>query len=69
MTKIKRSYTIDLDLDNAIGRLASRLGQSNSQLIGNILRDDPEMKQLLKQIHTMKEMPDHMPELNGEITV
>ena len=67
MTKIKRSYTIDLDLDNAIGRLATRLEQSNSQLIGNILRKDPEIEKLLKQIHSIKDMPDYTPEINGEI--
>ena len=68
MTKIKRSYTIDLDLDNAIGRLATRLEQSNSALIGHILRDDPEIKKLLEQIRAAPRMPDFSPELNGEIT-
>lgn len=56
MTKIKRSYTINADLDNAIGRLSTRLGQSNSQLVENILRKDQEIDKLLKQIRAMEEM-------------
>ena len=69
MTKIKRSYTIDLDLDNAIGRLATILGQSTSSLIGNILRDDPEIKKLLQQLHATQDMPDYTPKLNGKVLV
>jgi hypothetical protein len=67
MTKIKRSFTIDLDLDNAIGRLATKLGQSNSQLIGNILRKDPEIEKLIDQIHNMQEMPDYTPKIKKAI--
>lgn len=67
MTKIKRSYTINADLDNAIGRLSTRLGQSNSQLVENILRKDQEIDKLLKQIRAIEEMPDYTPELNEEI--
>lgn len=67
MTKIKRSYTINTDLDNAIGRLSTRLGQSNSQLVENILRKDQEIDKLLKQIRAIEEMPDYAPELNEEI--
>jgi len=67
MTKIKRSYTINPDLDNAIGRLSTKFGQSNSQLIENILRKDQELGKLLEQIHAMEEMPDYIPKLNKKI--
>jgi len=67
MTKIKRSYTINPDLDNAIGRLSTRLDQSNSQLIENILRKDQEIGKLLEQIQAMEEMPDYAPKLKKKI--
>lgn len=68
MTKIKRSYTIDMDLDNAVGRLATRLGQSNSQLIGNIIRNDKKITEMLEQLYSIKSMPDYTPKQNEKIT-
>jgi len=68
MTKIKKSITINADLDNALGRLSTRLDQSNSQLIELILRKDDRIDALLTQLNNMDEMPDHTPELNRKIT-
>lgn len=59
MTKIKRSITINADLDNAIGRLATRIGQSNSQLIENILRTDDRINKLTTEFQTADEIPDY----------
>jgi len=67
MTKIAKSYTFNGDLTSAIGILASKFGQSKSQLVENTLRKDPEIKTILEQIHSMESMPDYVPEVKKEI--
>jgi len=68
MTKIKRSITINADLDNAIGRLATVLDQSNSQLIENILRKHPKIDMILNELQMAEEMPDYIkPELKRKV--
>lgn len=59
MTKIKRSYTINADLDNAIGRLANRLGQSNSQLVENTLRSNESINKLIIEFQMAEDIPDY----------
>jgi len=78
MTKIKISSTINADLHNVIGRLATKLGQSNSQLIENILRKDPKISAMLAELQQAEEIPDYVipkkanqlkePELNSKLT-
>jgi len=68
MTKIKTSITINADLANAIGRLATVLGQSNSQLIENILRKHPKIDMILNELQMAEEMPDYIkPKLKREV--
>jgi hypothetical protein len=59
MTKIKSSYSLNADLNNAIGRLATQLGQSNSQLVENILRENEHLRKLAYEFALAKEMPDY----------
>jgi hypothetical protein len=59
MTKIRSSYTLNIDLNNAIGRLATQLGQSNSQLVENILRENEHLRKLAYEFTMAKEMPDY----------
>jgi len=68
MTKTKISITVNADLDNVTARLATKLGQSKSQLIENILRESPECKPLLKELIMAKDPPAYKKlELNQTI--
>ena len=69
MTKIKRSITINADLDNVTARLATILGQSKSQLIENILRIDPKINKMLIELRTAEEPPAYqISEVNTPLT-
>lgn len=79
MTKVRKSITINADLENVIGRLATKLDQSNSQLIENVLRNDPQLNKMLAELQSAEEIPDFAtpdittpditaPELNSKLT-
>jgi hypothetical protein len=57
MTKIKRSITISLELDNVLSRLASRLDQNTSELIEFRLREDPQIKEMLQRLRSASDPP------------
>jgi hypothetical protein len=57
MTKVKRSITISLELDNVLSRLASRLDQNTSELIEFRLREDPQIKEMLQRLRSASDPP------------
>jgi hypothetical protein len=54
--KIKSTFHLSADLNNAIGRLATITGQTNSELVESILRDDGELRKLAHEFTQAKEL-------------
>ena len=59
MTKVKRTITISAQLDNVVSRLSSKLDQSASEFIEYTLRDEEQIKELLKILRKASDPPTH----------